>query len=247
MKLEKFAVSAALVATALGVSAGTVNAAPAATDAGVVNYTATNSDRDVVIRTDAGSLVVDNGVLKIKAADGTVVAGTELSFRVDDYVFPIAADIHDRVATLTPQFDAAHAVYQPVALPLENVAMPFENSAPWKSDYDREQAAWSRMTSTLSMGATIGTLAGGLGGAALGCLIGAVGAAGLVTLGSAGILAAMFVPLLGAAGTGCLIGAAAVGFLGTIAGQLFVTAPVAIAAAVQYFTTISQPSITPAK
>ncbi|MEC3916374.1 hypothetical protein [Nocardia sp. CDC160] len=240
MKLNKFAVSAALVTTALGITAGTAHAVPASTDAGVVNYTATTGERDLTIRTDAGSLVVDNGVLKIKAADGTTVAGTELSLRVDDFVFPIAADIHDRVAVLTPQVDAAHAVYQPVAL-------PFENSAPWKSDYDREQAAWSRMTSTISMGATIGTLAGGLGGAALGCLLGAVSAGGLVTLGSAGVLAAMFIPLLGAAGTGCLIGAAAVGFLGTIAGQLFVTAPVAIAAAVQYFTTINQPSISTVK
>ncbi|MFF0608037.1 hypothetical protein ACFYUD_05135 [Nocardia tengchongensis] len=237
MKLNKFAVSAALVTTALGVTAGTVNAAPAPADA--INYTATSSDKDVVIRTDAGSLGVENGVFRIKAADGTTVAGTELSLRVDDFVFPIAADIHDRVATLTPQLDLAHASYQPVAL-------PFENSAPWKTDYEREQAAWSRMTSTLSMGATIGTLTGGLGGAALGCLIGGVAGASLVTLGSAGLLAALFVPLLGAAGTGCLIGASAVGFLGTIAGQVLVTAPVAVAAAVQYFTTITQPSVAPA-
>ncbi|GAB2508562.1 hypothetical protein [Nocardia heshunensis] len=239
MKLNKFAVSAALVTTALGVTAGTVNAAPAPSDPGV-HYTATAGERDLVIRTDAGALVVDNGVFKIKAADGTTLAGTELSVRVDDFVFPVTADIHDRVATLTPRIDTAHAVYQPVAL-------PFENSAPFKGDYDREVAAWNRMSSTISMGATIGTLAGGLGGAALGCLLGGISAAGLVTLGSAGILAALFVPLLGAAGTGCLIGAAAVGFVGTIAGQLFVTAPVAIAAAVQYFTTISQPSINPAR
>ncbi|MFE3026993.1 hypothetical protein [Nocardia tengchongensis] len=237
MKLNKFAVSAALVTTALGVTAGTVNAAPAPADA--INYTATAGDKDVVIRTDAGSLGVENGVFRIKAADGTTVAGTELSLRVDDFVFPIATDIHDRVATLTPRLDLAHASYQPVAL-------PFENSAPWKTDYEREQAAWSRMTSTLSMGATIGTLTGGLGGAALGCLIGGVAGASLVTLGSAGLLAALFVPLLGAAGTGCLIGASAVGFLGTIAGQVLVTAPVAVAAAVQYFTTITQPSVAPA-
>ncbi|AYF79498.1 hypothetical protein D7D52_30205 [Nocardia yunnanensis] len=240
MQLNKFAVSAALVTTALGVTAGTVNAAPAPADPGVVHYTATAGERDLVIRTDAGSLVVNNGVLEIKAADGTTVAGTELSMRVDDYVFPIAADIHDRVVTLTPQLDTAHAVYQPVAL-------PFENSAPWKSDYDREVAAWNRMSSTISMGATIGTLAGGLGGAALGCLAGAITGASLVTLGSVGVLAALFLPLLGAAGTGCVIGAGAVGFLGTLAGQLFVTAPVAIAAAVQYFTTINQPTITPGK
>ncbi|MGW4126011.1 hypothetical protein [Nocardia sp. NPDC004711] len=34
---------------------------------------------------------------------------------------------------------------------------------------------------------------------------------------------------------------AAVGFLGTLAGQLFVTTPAAILAAAQYFTTINQP------
>ncbi|MEU6582722.1 hypothetical protein [Nocardia sp. NPDC046763] len=34
-----------------------------------------------------------------------------------------------------------------------------------------------------------------------------------------------------------------IGFLGTIAGQLFVTAPVAIAAAYNYFVTINQPHI----
>ncbi|MEU1431329.1 hypothetical protein ABZ412_30095 [Nocardia sp. NPDC005746] len=232
MKLNKFAVSAALVTTALGVTAGTVNAAPAPADAGAINYTATSSDKDVVIRTDAGSMGVENGVFTIKAADGTTVAGTELSLRVDDFVFPIATEIHDRVATLTPQIDLAHATYKPVAL-------PFENSAPWKTDYEREQAAWSRMTSTLSMGATIGTLTGGLGGAALGCLIGGVAGTALtgalLTMFGAGPLA------------GCIAGAAAVGFLGTIAGQVFVTAPFAIAAAVQYFTTINQPSIKPAK
>ncbi|MFD7841469.1 hypothetical protein ACFV4K_00835 [Nocardia sp. NPDC059764] len=235
MKLNKFAVSAALVTSALAVTAGTVNAAPAPADA-AINYTATAGEKDVVIRTDAGSMGVENGVFKIKGADGTTVAGTELSVRVDDFVFPVATEIKDRVATLTPQIDLAHATYQPVAL-------PFENSAPWKTDYEREQAAWSRMTSTLSMGATIGTLTGGLGGAALGCLIGGVAGASLITIGSAGLLAALFVPLLGAAGTGCLIGASAVGFLGTIAGQVLVTAPFAVAAAVQYFTTINQPSI----
>ncbi len=43
---------------------------------------------------------VDHGVFRIKAADGTVLAGHELSFRVDDFVFPIAADITGRTATI---------------------------------------------------------------------------------------------------------------------------------------------------
>ncbi|MGV9823825.1 hypothetical protein ACWDTH_35400, partial [Nocardia xishanensis] len=124
--MRKSIACAALAAATL-LPAG-VSAADPATSAEVVNYTATPTPTSTIISTDAGSLVDDNGVFKIKAADGTVLAGTELSFRVDDFVFPIAAEIRDRTATLTPQFDLAHAVYKPVAL-------PFENQAPWKSEY----------------------------------------------------------------------------------------------------------------
>ncbi|WP_067824279.1 hypothetical protein [Nocardia inohanensis] len=228
MKVTELAVSAAFAAAVVGVTAGTVQAAPA--EASPINYAATNDNGIMTIRTDAGSMAVENNVLKIKANDGTVVAGTELAFRVDDFVFPIAAEIDDRTAVLTPRFDRAHATYQPVAL-------PFEDKAPWKSEYDREQAAWSRMTSTLSMGASIGTLVGGIGGAAIGCMAGA-----LLGAVATGALATLFG--LGPLG-GCIAGAAAVGFLGTVAGQIFITAPFAIAAAVQYFTTINQP-FTPA-
>ncbi|MGW2661600.1 hypothetical protein ACWCW7_11620 [Nocardia tengchongensis] len=225
------ALSTALLLAAASFGAATATAAPQA-DAGAIDYTATVTDTNTVVRTSAGSLVADNGIFKIVAADGTVVGGTELAFRVDDFVFPIATEIHDRTATLTPQFDLQHATYRPVAL-------PFEELAPWKNGYDREQAAWSRMTSTISMGATVGTLVGGLGGAAVGCLIG--GATGATLTGA---LTAMFGALPGAV-AGCLAGAAAVGFLGTVAGQIFVTAPAAILAAAQYFTTINQPMTPP--
>ncbi|GAB0103031.1 hypothetical protein JMUB6875_20030 [Nocardia sp. JMUB6875] len=231
MKMRKFAGIAALVIAATGVTAGTAYAGPAPAESDVINYTNQATDTGAIIRTDAGSLVVEDGALKIKAANGTTVAGTELKFRVDDFEFPIAAQVSDRTATLTPQFDEAHAVYKPVAL-------PYEDQAPWKTQYDRELAAWNRLTSTISAGATIGTLVGGLGGAALGCVVG-----GVVFATATAPLATMFGvgPI-----AGCLIGASTVGFLGTIAGQVFVTAPVAIAAAVQYFTTINQP-FTPAK
>ncbi|MEV0104556.1 hypothetical protein AB0H68_36260, partial [Nocardia sp. NPDC050789] len=108
MRFKTFAVTAALLSAAMGVTAGTVNAAPAA-DNGVINYTATTSETNSVIRTDSGSLVVENGVFKIKAVDGTVVAGMPLNFRVNDFEFPIAAEISDHTATLTPQYDMDHA------------------------------------------------------------------------------------------------------------------------------------------
>ncbi|MEV6770312.1 hypothetical protein AB0N05_16995 [Nocardia sp. NPDC051030] len=231
MKFTKYALLAAALSTALGVTAGTSHAAPdteGAINAESINYTATTTEASTIINTDAGSMVVENGVFKIKAANGTTVAGTELNFRVDDFVFPIAADIAGNAATLTPQFDLAHATYKPVAL-------PFEDKAPWKSEYDREVAAWSRMTGTISLGASIATLVGGIGGAGIGCLIGGATSA-LLT----GALTAMFGALPGAV-VGCIAGMGAVGFLGTLAGQIFITAPIAILAAAQYFTTVNSP------
>ncbi|WP_405487889.1 hypothetical protein [Nocardia sp. NBC_00511] len=227
MRFKNFAVTAALTIAALGISTATVNAAPAPADESI-NYTATVDQTSTIVHTDAGSMVVEDGAFKIKAANGAVLAGTPLNFRVDEFEFPIAANIADHSATLTPQFDLDHATYKPVAL-------PFEDQAPWKTDYDREQAAWNRMKDTISTGATIATLVGGIGGAAVGCVIG---------FGVAGVATAPLAALFGAGPiAGCIGGAAAVGFLGTLAGQLFITAPVAIAAAIQYFATINQPHL----
>ncbi|WP_040772731.1 hypothetical protein [Nocardia pneumoniae] len=236
MLMRKFAATSALLIAALGVTAGTVNAAPATeAESGAVNFTARATDTQSIITTDAGSMVVEDGVFKVKAANGDVVAGTPLTFRVDDFEFPIAADISDRTATLTPQLDMSKAVYKPVAL-------PFEDKAPWKSEYDREVAAFNRMKDTISTGAAIGTLVGGLSGAAVGCVLGGIAGA---TVASATIIG-LFGPFIPAAVIGCFGGIIAVGALGTVAGQLFITAPVAIGAAIQYFTTINQP-FAPAK
>jgi hypothetical protein len=229
--MRKTTAASALLVAAMGVGVGPATAAPAPDHSGVA-YTANADHRSTVIRTDSGSMVVDNGVFKIVGDDGTVLAGTELSFRVDDFVFPIAAAISDRTATLTPLFDLEHATYRPVAL-------PFEDQAPWKNSYDREQAAWNRMTSTIVMGATIATLVGGLGGAAVGCILGGIAGAALASAAIVGL----FGGFLPAAALGCLGGIAAIGSLGTIAGQLLVTAPVAIMAVVQYFTTVNGPSL----
>ncbi|MEV0033997.1 hypothetical protein [Nocardia sp. NPDC050793] len=226
-KASRLSLVAALVSVALGVTAG---AGAAAADTGAVQYTTSVTEKSTVISTDAGSMTVEDGAFKIKSDNGTVLAGTELSFRVDDFVFPITAEIRDRTATLTPRFELAHAMYKPVAL-------PYEDKAPWKSEYEREQAAWSRMTSTIGMGATIGTLVGGLSGAGVGCVLGGIAGATV----AAATIVGMFGPFIPAAAVGCLGGIIAIGALGTVTGQLLVTAPVAIMAAAQYFTTINSP------
>ncbi|WP_330253486.1 hypothetical protein OG874_02405 [Nocardia sp. NBC_00565] len=232
--MRKIVAAAAGLVAAVGIAAGTAGAQPDGDEA--VGFTASATDTQTIIKTDAGAMVVEDGVFKVKASNGTVLTGMPLKFRVDDFEFPIAADIADRSATLTPQFDMAHATYKPVAL-------PFEDKAPWKNEYDREQAAWSRMTSTITMGATIGTLVGGLSGGAIGCVLGGIAGA---TVASAAIIG-LFGAFIPAAAIGCLGGIVAIGALGTLAGQIFITAPVAIGAAIQYFSTINQPPMPPAK
>ncbi|PPJ18904.1 hypothetical protein C5E45_33960 [Nocardia nova] len=229
MNTKAMMAGAALSIAALTVGSGSAYAGPADEDHNV-GYRATTTATSVTIETDSGSLVDDNGVFQVRSDAGKVLGGTELSFRVDDFVFPIRADIDAQSATLTPQFDLAHARYRPVAL-------PYEDQAPWKTPYDREQAAWTRLTSTIGAGATIGTLVGGISGGAVGCLLGGIAGA---TVASATIVG-LFGPLVPAAVIGCLGGIIAVGALGTLAGQLLVTAPVAILAAAQYFTTIDSP------
>jgi hypothetical protein len=253
MHITKLALAAAFTTAAVSICAGTSSAAPAVpadaasteatsteptstgatsteTAAAGVGFTAHATETSSIITTDSGSLVVEDQVLKLKAADGTVVAGAPLTFHLDEFEFPIAAEISERTATLTPQFDLAHATYKPVAL-------PFEDKAPWKTEYDREQAAWSRLTSTVSMGATIGTLVGGIGGASVGCILGGIAGATV----AAATIVGMFGPFIPAAAVGCLGGIVAVGALGTVAGQILVTAPVAVGAAIMYFSTINSP------
>ncbi|MEV6258537.1 hypothetical protein AB0L97_35295 [Nocardia sp. NPDC051911] len=204
--------------------------AGAETDSRPVGFNAHATSTSAVIEIDAGSLTVDDAVLRITGDDGRVLAAAELAARVDDFVFPIAAEITDRTVVLTPQLDPEHATYRPVSL-------PFEDQAPWRSEYDRERDAWTRLTSTISTGVMVGTLVGGIGGAATGCVLG--GLAG-VTIASATIIG-LFGPFLPAALLGCLGGVVAMGPLGAVAGQLLVSAPIAILAAVQYFTTITAP------
>ncbi|MGV9434238.1 hypothetical protein ACWDWR_31895, partial [Nocardia sp. NPDC003354] len=75
------------------------------------------------------------------------------------------------------------------------------------------------------------------------CVLGGIIGA---TVASATIVG-LFGPFLPAAAVGCIGGVLAIGALGTVAGQIFVTAPVALGAAIQYFTTINQPFTPPAK
>lgn len=233
MRNIKIAMIAAGVATVLGITAAGADADPNPADGPA--FSAVTAGDSAVITVESGSLVQQGNVLEVRSEDGTVLAGTELSFRLDDFVLPITAEIHDRTATLTPRLDPRQAVYQPKPLP---VADPIS----WSSAAEREQAAWGRLTSSIGMGAMLGAMVGTIGGAAAGCLFGSLTGATI----AAATIVGMFGPFLPAAALGCLGGIAAVGPLGAVAGQLFVTAPIAVAAAIQYFITINEPLGSPA-
>lgn len=218
-----------LLIAALGIASGSAHAAPTS-QPGPVGFTAQVADGRSVVTIDSGSMVVEDGAFKIESADGTVLAATPLVFRLDDFEFPIAAEISGRTATLTPQLDPDRAQYRPTAL-------PHQETAPWKTPYDREVAAFTRLKDTIATGAAVGTVIGSLGGAALGCVLGGVAGATV----AAATIVGLFGPFVPAAVIGCLGGIVAIGALGTVAGQLLVTAPVIVGAVIQYFTTINEP------
>lgn len=231
MLVRKFTATSALLIAALGIATGSTHAEPLSAPAPApVGFTAQVVGNQSVITTDAGTMAVAGDIFEIRSADGTVLAGTPLKFRLDDFELPIAAEISGNTATLTPVLDPARAVYRPVAL-------PYEDSAPWKTPYDREVAAFTRLKDTIATGASLGTLVGGLGGAGLGCVLGGIAGATV----AAATIVGLFGPFVPAAVIGCLGGIIAVGALGTVAGQLLITAPVAVGALIQYFTTINSP------
>ncbi|MBU3067300.1 hypothetical protein KO481_37990 [Nocardia sp. NEAU-G5] len=215
-------VAAALATATLTATAATATAEPdrpAATPQTGVNYAVTATDTAATITTDAGSLVTENGVFEIKAANGQVLAGIPLSFQFNGVEYPIQATIDGRTATLAP------------------VALPYQNEAPWRSRYDREQAAFQRASLQIGAAAAGGAAVGTAIGGVIGCVGGAV--VGTVVTG---ILAALFGagPL-----AGCLAGIAIGAGVGAFAGALLITAPIAVASLIQYFTTVNEP-FTPA-
>lgn len=227
MKPTRLVGACAAALSALALTSTVAAADPLSVDiAPGVNYTAYQDGTAAVITIEHGSLIVDNGQFQIRSNRGEILAGVPLVFNVDDIAFPIDVAITGDTARLTPVIDPARAHYRPVAL-------PHQEQAPWKSPYDREQAAWSRMTSTISMGAAVGALVGAVGAGTIGCLLGGV-TAGVAT----GPLALLFGagPL-----AGCLIGAAALAPIGVLSGAILVGAPVAIAAVIQYQDTVNAP------
>ncbi|MRH87887.1 hypothetical protein GFY24_10570 [Nocardia sp. SYP-A9097] len=222
MKIRTVVATAVLGAGVITASTGIVHADPALATTSAVNYTAAQHGDSAVITTDAGSIAVDRDTLVVKAADGQLLASLPLSFHLDDKIFPIAAVVDGRTATLTPILDPARAT------PAAPIATMREVTARTRDERDKE--AFTKMDGQVRFSVMMGAIVGGVLAAGVGCVIGGVVAA------PSAVLTAIFGPL-----AGCVAGALVTAPIGAIGGTLFIAAPVALASAVQYFTAITAP------
>ncbi|MFD6896665.1 ammonium transporter [Rhodococcus sp. NPDC060086] len=196
MKLRKLAAVATMTIAAMGITAGTSYAAPAAPDE--INYESKVDGQSVVTVIDAGAFQVSGDGQSVELQDdaGNTVVSLPLAIQLGDIQLPFEREISEdgKTLTLTPSTDLTQATpvapedkvvpgITPVALKVTDVASPDENLK-----------AQQNFASQLG----IATAVGGLTGTVIGCIVGSV-----ATL-----------PLLA---VGCVPGAAVGGVLGTIA------------------------------
>ncbi|MBY6412212.1 ammonium transporter [Rhodococcus sp. BP-252] len=191
MKLSKLVVTAAFVASAMGLASGTAYADPA-TDAPAqsddINYTVEQQDRTIVTTIDAGVFkVADDGktVDVLDQADKVVVT-LPLSFNLGGLNFPYEQNVDNdgKTLRLVPQLDLSKASANSKSLGATPVASPDENLK-----------AQQTFASQLGLATAIGGLTGTIIGAGIGFL------AGLPLLGAGGVIT---IPI--AAGAGGVIG-----------------------------------------
>lgn len=224
MQIRTGAVAALLTVGVVAASSGIAHAelAQVPSPASGVNYTATQVGKSAVITTDAGAMSVTGDQFQVTAADGQLLASVPLSFHLDDKIFTIEATVEGRTATLTPITDPARAT------PATPIATVEEIAARTREERDRE--AFTKMDGQIRFAVMIGAIIGGAVASGVGCVVG-----GLVAAPSA-VLTAIFGPL-----AGCVAGALVMAPVGAMGGTLFIAAPAALAAAVQYFTTVNAP------
>ncbi|MGW5288797.1 ammonium transporter [Rhodococcus pyridinivorans] len=226
MKLKKLAAVATMTIAAMGITAGTSYAAPAAQDE--INYESKIEGQSVVTVIDAGAFQVsgDGESVELQDDNGNTVVSLPLAIQLGDLQLPFEREISEdgKTLTLTPVTDLSKATpvdpedkvgpaLTPVALKLQDVASPDEN-----------MKAQNNFASQLG----IATAAGGLVGTIIGCVLG-----GLVGT-PAGILPGFL--------AGCAAGAPVGGIVGTIiaGGPTLIVAGIGLAQ-----TLLAPPGTTP--
>ncbi|MGA4689335.1 ammonium transporter [Rhodococcus sp. AB351] len=220
MKLKKLAAVATMTIAAMGITAGTSYAAPAAQDE--INYESKVEGDSVVTVIDAGEFQVSGDGESVELQDnaGNTVLSLPLAIQLGDLQLPFEREISEdgKTLTLTPVTDLSKATpvapedkvgpsVTPVALKLTDVASPDENLK-----------AQQNFASQLG----IATAAGGLTGTIIGCIVGAI--PGSIVPG-AGTLA------------GCVAGAG----IGSVIGTIVAGGPTLVVAGIGLVQTLTAP------
>ena len=167
--------AAVIAASAAAVALEQVTAANAAP--APIHYQAHLDGQKIVMTTDAGDLVTDNGQLQIRDANKKVVSSIPLNFVIAGKQYPIDAQAAGRKVTLIPRTDAAKPQPAPPG---------WLNADPngYTTKQQRDDAALSRISSQVGVPIAIGSLVGTAIGAAAGCLLGPGGCLAGVVLGA---------------------------------------------------------------
>ncbi|TQC38999.1 hypothetical protein EEB14_58935, partial [Rhodococcus sp. WS4] len=165
MKIRTLTAIAALTIGAVGVAAGTAQAAPLGTDVPAnvqstgqgVDWTVTRDGNRVIVRIASGSLALENNRLLVRNDQGVVVESIPLSLAVDGLAHPVDAHLEGNAATLATNTAPAAATAVDHALPVHDVDLP---------------AAVGAVQPPISLTSAIGGFLGAATGLVGGCVLG---------------------------------------------------------------------------
>ncbi|MCX5044362.1 hypothetical protein OG921_14425 [Aldersonia sp. NBC_00410] len=231
-KIARVAATSAIAVTAIGLAAGTANAAPAlappAPDTSTitaeilpgVHYAASGVDRSIALDTPIGSLRVLGDQFQVKNSLGGIVAGAP-EMAAPAAVTTVAASVPTPVPAPLAGPAAAPAVHEAAA------DMPLLHQVDATADFNSALAVAATQT---GLAISVGTLTGGAIGLGVGCV------AGAFTGGFFSLPALPAVPIMGV--LGCIAGAGTGAGIGGIVGGIAAGVPVGIASGVQMYNTL---------
>ncbi|MDG3012726.1 hypothetical protein G4X40_21540 [Rhodococcus sp. D2-41] len=225
MQIRKYAVTSALVIATVGAGTGLAQAAPPAASpatasapaathtADGVGWSVTRTGQHVTVRTESGSLAVESGRLVVRDDRGTIVEAVPLALEHAGNLYPVAAHVDGRQATL-----AASRTPSPLSARLHQVDLP---------------AAVGGVRDAIGLTASVGGFLGAATGLVGGCLLGAT---------AAGVVSAPAALLFGAGPlAGCVGGALLVGTTASLAGTAVGGIGSALANAPQFIRLLNAP------
>ncbi|MQY25156.1 hypothetical protein [Nocardia aurantia] len=247
--MRKVTACAVLLAGAVSVAAGTANADPVvdrapaqqqpvpdhqAVELNGIHFTVDRDGGSLVVSAPDGAFETVGGSVVVRDAAGNFNDSLPLSYRMDDRVFPIAAQVAEHSVRLTPSVTDGHQVADPITPADIAKGQPIAESFT-----PRDSSALGMLASRAGIGSITGAVVGALLGGVAGCVIGA--AVGSVSSAITTLLAGV----LPAAIVGCIAGVATIGSVGSLAGAALVAGPIVLWSAYQYFSTVIAPCTGP--